>query len=135
MNPDELLDTGALKRQAARQSRDPQTRKLLVVLIVLAMLSFTTVVLAGWLALHQANLEAIAGKSLAFQVEQACQSRPVADPELQEICDAASAQLGQAPFPDVTVAIEGAEYACRDRIKETGSHGFVCTPTTEGGAP
>jgi len=69
---DELVHT------AAQEGKDHQSRRLLFLLGLVTLLSLIAVVIGGYLLWNEKQRQALAGKDLAIQVQQAC-----TDPERQ----------------------------------------------------
>lgn len=84
-----MVDKETLKTRAARGARDPYTRRLLIGLCILAVLSFLLAVVAGSLAWKNAHDDAVAGRDLAQQVLDACQDNQKDTADVQALCEKA----------------------------------------------
>jgi type II secretory pathway pseudopilin PulG len=89
-----------IKQEAAHQGRDPKTRRLLLVLSIVAVLGFLTALVAGYAAWKGAQQEAAQGQGLATQVDAACQDRDHIPPDLEHICASAKNISKDNPEPD-----------------------------------
>ena len=78
-----------LQTEITKSSRDPATRKLLLVLMLVATIALVSTGVAVFLGWDKARQEARAGQNLAAQVQAACQDFNIDTEELKYLCDKA----------------------------------------------
>jgi hypothetical protein len=83
------MDTEEIRRHAAAAGRDGSTRRVILLLSAIAVLSFLTAVSAGWLAWRDAEDEAVAGQNLAQSIREACDDTRLDTSDLGDICERA----------------------------------------------
>lgn len=81
MNHDDLV------QEATRDGKDPRSRKIIVLLSILAVLGFVTAGVAGWIAWGDKQKQVDAGKNLAIQIQQACKEPGVNTADIQQLCE------------------------------------------------
>lgn len=87
-----------ITEEATRAGRDPQTRRLIIVLSVISLVMGLLTAWALWYAYSKQEAKADAGQNLAAQVQAACEDDQVDDEPLSAICQrAAKVAEGDAP--------------------------------------
>jgi len=76
-------------REATLDGKDHRSRKIIIVLSILALVGFVTAGVAGYIAWGDKQEQVNAGKSLAVQVQQACQDQTVNTEDVRQLCEKA----------------------------------------------
>lgn len=118
------MNTDQIVQEAMVDARDHRTRRIIVALSLVALLSMFTALFAIHRMWQTAEAQAAAGQTLAAQVKTACAEGTLDDPEMVIICKQAAKIEKLAGYPvSWTFSVGENTWICDDQDLD---HNYIC---------